>query len=99
MVQSREGSNEEEWDRTEKEVPASETMFHMGTIKCQQMVQGSKQVWGGRWLLPFAYGQMALFILSPSHLPASAQRSKLNLQHSVTCFFFTEIKGKLWSKL
>lgn len=63
------------------------------------MVQGSKQVGGGRWL-SFVCGQMALLIVGPSHLPASAQRSKLDLlQHSATRFFNAKIKGELLSKL
>ena len=86
--------------RRNQEVAGVPSRAPLGKYQCQQMVQGSKQVWGGRWLLTFVYGQMALFILGPSHLPASAQRSKLNLlQHSVTCFFNAEIKGELLSKL
>lgn len=61
------------------------------------MVQGSKQQ---KAVAPTIRGQMALLILGPSHLPASVQRSKLNLlQHSVTHFFNSKIKGDLLFKL
>lgn len=56
MVQSREGSNEEEWDRTEKEVPASETMFHLGTISVSKWFkdQSRSGAVGGSYHSPMA---------------------------------------------